>query len=576
MRLNYITYLFISIGFILGACSDSEEETEQLVAKGNKMYGGELKFMSTEKIDNLYPTFVADVYSTRLISQIYEPLLVVDPVSGKVNEAVAESFSLSDDKRVYTFKIRKGIYFHKDPCFKEEKRELTAKDVKFSLDMACTNHKKNEIYYLLVDRVEGARKHYESTSNGKMKSGGVSGIKVIDKFTVQVTLTEPFVGFEKVLTHYSLGITAPEAFKKYGNNVGKHPVGTGPFALESMSSSKIVLKRNPNYWRKDEFGNQLPFLSKVVMTYAKNKKSELMAFRNSKIDIVLELPVEETEHILGTLKEAQEGKNVKHKVDAEKSMSMMFIAMANQSEEFSDERVRMAFNLAIDRNVIVDQHLEGEGWPAKHGFVPEMKDYPLESVKGYEFNPEKARQLLSQAGYSNGKGFPELDFYVNAIKGSGVHRACQAIAEMIKENLNITLNIKLCTLEERRQAIDSGAAKIWRGGWIADYPDPENFLTMFYGANIRNQVTMVNAFKFDNEEFNALYEKALVETDPVERMKLLSKCDQIVVDHAPVMPIMTDDHIVMINARVRDFNATPMENLNLTNVYIKEPRKKEE
>ncbi len=573
MRLKLLSLLFLSFGILLGSCSSEEETTEELVAKGNKMYGGELKFMSTEKIDNLYPAFVADVYSSRIISQIYEPLLVIDPISGKVNEAVAKSWSVSDDARIYTFKIRKGIKFHKDACFSDDDRELTAKDVKFTLDMACTNHKNNEIYYLLVDRVKGAKKHFQSTSNGKIKKGGVSGIKVIDDYTIQVTLNEPFVGFEKVLTHASLGITAPEAFKKYGSKIGKHAVGTGPFALESYSDSKIVLKRNANYWRKDKFGNKLPFLSKVTMTYAKTKKSELMAFRNSKIDLVLELPVEETEHVLGTLIEAQEGKNVKHKVDAEKSMGMMYIALANNSQEFSDERVRMAFNMAIDRTKIVDQFLEGEGWPAKNGFVPEIKNYPMESVKGFDYNPAKAKSLLGQAGYANGNGFPVLDFYVNAIEGSAVDRACIAIVAQIKENLNITLNIKLCTLEERRNAIESGNAKIWRGGWIADYPDPENFLAMFYGKNIQSKSTMVNAFQFNNEEFNRLYEKAQVETDPEKRMKLLAECDQLVVDHAAVMPIMTDDHIVMINARVRDFNATPMENLYLTNVYIKEPRK---
>ena len=554
-------------------CSGSQEEAENLVAKGNKSYGGELKFMSTEKIDNLYPTYVADVYSSRLIAQIYEPLLVLDPETGKVHEAVAKSFTTNKDLTVYTFKIRKGIMFHDDPCFDGKERELTAKDVKFTLDMACTNHKDNQIYYLLVDRVKGAKKHFESTSNGKIKNSGVNGVKVLDKYTLEITLTEPYVGFEKVLSHYSLGITAPEAFNKYGNKVGKHAVGTGPFALESISSKKIVLKRNPNYWREDEFGNKLPFLSKVIMTYADNKKSELVAFRKSKIDLVLELPAEETEHILGSLKDAQDGKNVKHKVDAMKSLGMMYIGLANESKEFSDERVRLAFNLSVDRNSIVDNTLQGEGWPAIHGFVPEMKDYPEESVKGFDYNPEKARQLLKQAGYSNGKGFPKLDFYVNAIEGSSNHRACVAVAEQIKQNLNIDLNIKLCTLEERSRAIKAGKAKIWKSGWIADYPDPENFLAMFYGPNSLKDHAMINGFKYNDEQYDKMYKNALIEKDPVRRMELLAACDQYVVEHAPIIPIMTDDHIVIINARVRDFSATPMENLNLTNVYIREHKK---
>lgn len=573
MRIKPISLLFLALGFVLWNCSGEEETTEELIAKGNKMYGGELKFMSPEKIDNLYPIFSGDVYSSRIISQLFEPLLVIDPETGAVNPGVAEKFTLSEDARVYTFKIRKGVKFHEDACFKNKTREVTAHDAKFSLDMACTKLEKNQMYYLLVDRIEGAKEHYTS-SNGKVKKGGVKGIKVIDDRTLQITLTEPYVGFEKILTHFSLSITAKEAYKKYGKSIGEHPVGTGPFALESMSSSKIQLKRNPNYWRKDEFGNQLPFLSKVTMTYAKNKKSELMAFRNSKVDLVLELPVEETENILGTLEEAQRGLNVKHRVDAKKSLNMMFIAMANDSEEFSDPRVRKAFNLAIDRSAIVDKDLEGEGWPAKNGFVPDMEGYPMDKVKGYEHDPKLAKSLMRQAGYANGNGFPSLKFYVNGIEGSGVHRACQSISRQLKEHLNVNLAVVLVSLDERTELVQSGEAKIWRAGWIADYPDPSNFLAMFYGSNMESDATIVNDFRYKNEAFDALYEKALVETDADKRNDLYVRCDQMVIETAPVMPIMTDDHIVIINARVRDFNATQMETLDLTNVYIKELRKK--
>jgi peptide/nickel transport system substrate-binding protein len=572
MRFKLIS-LFLLTGLVFSSCSDPEETTENLVAKGGKKYGGEFKFMSTEKVNSLFPTFSGDVYSMRLISQIYESLLVVDPMSGKVSPGVAESFTVSDDAKVYTFKIRKGIKFHKDECFGEDSHELDAEDVKFSLDMACSGLKDNKIYYLLIDRIKGAKDFFDK-SKSKLPKGGVSGIKVKDKHTVEITLTESFAGFEKVLTHRSLGIMPREAYDKYGKNAGTHPVGSGPFALESFSSDKVVLKRNPDYWRKDEFGNKLPFLSKVEMTYAKNKRSELMAFRKSEIDLVLELPVEEIEHILGTLQEAQAGKNVKHKVDSEMSMSMMFVALANESEEFSDVRVRKAFNMAIDRDEIIDVHLEGEGWAATNGFVPKVGDYPNDNVKGHKFNVEKARSLMSQAGYPNGKNFPKLDFYVNGIEGSSIHNASKAIANQLKKNLNVDLNIVLCTIDEREEAIASGKAKIWRSGWIADYPDAENFLTMFYGANIRdNASSLVNAFHYQNDQYDALFKKALVESDPDKRNALLVKCDQLIIDDAAVMPIMTDDHVVMINARVRDFKATPMEDLNITSVFIKEARK---
>lgn len=569
MRFKLLSLLLLT-GLVFASCSTTEEKVDELVAKGGKKYGGEFKFMSSEKINTLYPSETVDLFTMRLISQIYESLLSIDPETGQVTPWVAESFSVSDDAKVYTFKIRKGIKFHKDACFGKKLHELNAEDVKFSLDMACSGLPTNEMAYLLTNRVEGATEFNEKSKNSIPK-GGVSGIKVVDDYTVQITLVEPFYGFEKVLTHRNLGITPKEAYDKYGKQIGKHPVGSGPFLLETFSNEKITLKRNPNYWKKDELGNQLPFMAKVEMTYAKDKRSEMLAFRKSEIDMVLELPVDEIEHILGTLEEAKD--NVKHKVQSQMSMSMMYIGMANESDEFKDPRVRQAFSLAINRDEIIDIDLEGEGWAANNGFVPSMNDYPSEKVRGRKHDVAKAQNLMKSAGFSNGNNFPTLDFYVNAIEGSSVHRTCDAIAKQLKENLNVNLNIVLCTIPERDAAISNEKAKIWRSGWIADYPDAENFLTMFYSKNIRDNAMMINAFRFNNTSFDSAYEKAIIEPDVEKRKSLLVKCDQIVVNEVPVIPVLTDDHSVMINARVRNFKATAMEDLNLTDVFIKEARK---
>lgn len=574
MRILLTSFLLLS-GIVLTSCGGGEPGTETLEAKGGKKYGGDFKFMSQEKITSLFPASCADLYSMRLVYQIYEPLLKIDPTSSKTVPAVAESYEVSSDALKYTFKIRKGVKFHKDDCFGGEAHELTASDVKFSLEMACSGLKINGLSYLLVNKIKGADE-YNKKSTSSLPSSGVSGIKVVDDYTVEITLNQPSAGFENVLTHPSLGITCQEAYDKYGSEIGKHPVGSGPFQLKSFADDKIVLERNPNYWKKDEFGNQLPFLGSIEMTYSKDKRSEFMAFRNKEIDLVLEIPVEEIEHILGTLQEAQEGKNVRHKVDAERSLSMMYIALAHESEEFSNLNVRKAFNYAIDREAIIEDHLEGEGWAATNGFVPAMNNYPSEKVKGFTYNPEKAKSLMAQAGYANGKGFPSLDFYVNAVDGSSVHKTCKAIADQLKENLGVDLNIILCSLEEREAAVQSGKAKIWRAGWIADYPDAENFLTLFYGGNITDNASMVNSFKYNDEAYNKLFEEAQKEVDAEKRTALLVKCDQMVIDQAAVMPIITDDHIVMINARVRGFEASPLESIDLTNVFIKEPKDKEE
>lgn len=572
MRFN-ILFLLFSFSILLNSCGDSNSDTSNLKAVGGKIYGGEFSFMSPEKIESLLPITVSNIYSNRILSQIYEPLLRIDMSTMQVIPSLAESFKVSEDAKVFTLKLREGVMFHEDDCFSNnDDRTLTAEDVKFSLDLACSGLKHNEISYLLVDKILGAAE-YNKASENQLPETGVSGIKVINSTTIQITLDEPFVGFDKILTHNSLGIISKKAYLKYGDKLDTHPVGTGAFILDEMNDEKITLKRNPSYWKKDEFGNQLPFLDKVVMTYSKNKRSELTAFNERKIDIVLEIPVEEIQYVFGTLEDAQNGKNVKHKVETETSMKMTYMAFACESKEFSDERVRRAFNLAVDRQVVIDEYLEGEGYAAEHGFVPPMDNYPYKKVKGYAFNPELARSLLAEAGYKGGANFPALEVYVNTKEGSSTHKMMKGVVDNIKKNLNVNLKIKLCTIQQRNEAIAKGTAKLWKGGWIADYPDAENFLTLFYGKNISdNEKSVVNDFKFRNEKFDLNFEKALKELNKDKRDEMLNICDQITIDHSAILPILTDDFIVMVNVRVRDFKTNAIQALDFSNIYIKDQR----
>jgi peptide/nickel transport system substrate-binding protein len=563
------TLYLASFLFLLASCGGGSGSSKKAV--GGKVYGGTFKFMSSEKVTSLLPISTVDVYAQRINGQIFETILRLDMETMKVAPGIAESYQLDKSAKVFTFKIRKGVFFHDDACFGGKGRELTAQDVKFTLDLACSGLRENKMGYLFADRIEGA-KEYQAKSKKSLTKEGVSGIRVLDDATLEITLTQPFTGFDKILCHTNLGIMAVEAYEKYGRELSEHPVGTGPFMLDKKDDNGITLKRNPNYWGKDEFGNQLPFLDNIEMSYVKDKRSELLAFRKKEIDIVLEIPVDEIDNILGSLKEAQAGMNVKHRVESIPSMSMNYVAFANQCKEFSDVRVRQAFAMAVDRSLIVNDLLMGEGWAAEHGFVPSIENYHSDNVVGQKINIDKARALLTEAGFKDGKDFPSIDFYVNAVEGSSVHKMCQGVVAQIKKNLNVDVNIKLCTYEERNKAIIAGKAKMWRSGWIADYPDAENFLSLFYSKNIKESGAEVNAFRFKDSKYDQLFELALRETNEAKRNDLFALCDQIIVDKAPVMPILTDDFMVMINARVRDFKINSMESLDFSTIFIKEPK----
>ena len=376
-----------------------------------------------------------------------------------------------------------------------------------------------------------------------------------------------------MLSHPSLGIFPKEAWEKYGLKMGNCPVGTGPFAFESKSDAQIVLKRNNHYWKKDEFENQLPFIAKVIVSYSNDKKDEFLAFREEKNDLVLKIPVEEVENILGTLIEAQDGKNIKHRIESQSSLNTHYIAFNNKSGVYNNADVRRAFNLALNRSDLINNIMEGDGSASLHGFVPEMLNYPISEVNGHAYNVSKAKQLMASAGYPNGDDFPKIELYVAANEGSKSHFICEAIVKNLNHNLGIDLSVKICSLEERDNAIFKKEAKMWLEGWIADYTDPENFLNLLYSKNKVSRKSYANRAQFNNDEFDLLFEQAVSELDKKKRASLFVQCDQLTVDYAPVMPIYTAEHTVMLNARVRGFQLNEMELLNLTEVFIKEPKK---
>lgn len=553
------------------ACSDSND-ISQLKAKGNAKYGGVFRFMSAEKITTLLPISSSSIYNQRVGSQIFETLLKVDPVSNEIVPCLAESFTTNDDATKFTFKIRKGVFFHDDACFEGDKgRELTAHDVKNTLEFACSKTVDNEIYWLLISKIKGAKTYYENSQKG-VAPKELSSIKVIDNHTLSIELAYSFIGFDKLLVHHSLGIFPKEAFEEYGSDLGKHPVGTGAFFVEEWSDEKLVLARNSSYWMKDNFGNQLPFLANIEVSYSKDKKSELLAFRNKSIDLVMDIPVDQIDNMLGDLKAAIAGKTVKHKIDVREALGSAYYGFANTTEPFNNLDVRKAFNLAIDRVDLIENTLQGEGNPALHGFVPQVLDYTDTLVKGFSFNVDLAKQLLAKAGFPNGSGFPTIKLFVNAKPGSAPYKAAVGVCKQLKKNLNVRVAIQACTIEERDKAILSGEAKMWRGGWIADYPDPENFLNLFFSENISKTTVISNPFKYSNKQFDANFKLAMRERNSTKRRNLFVLCDQQIVNDAVVMPLFHQDFMSMVNYRIKNFVTDPSEIIDFSRIFIREPK----
>lgn len=567
------TIIAFSALLLLFGCTSIQEELALKKAIGGAAYGGEFRFMSPEKVGSLIPIQAVDIYTQRITSHIFEQLVVLDPSGQKIEPCLSTAHTVSNDGLVYTFQIRKGVFFHPDECFQHETRELDANDIKFTLDLACSGLAINEVSWLLIDRIKGAKTFFTQSKKSLPKKG-VSGIKVINKNTLEITLNEPLASFEKILSYSGFGVFPKEAYDYYGKDLGNHPVGTGPFILDKHTDNTIRLTRNNNYWKKDQFGNELPFLGSVLMTYAANKRSELIAFRSGKIDLVLEIPADEVKNVLGSLSEAQAGKNIKHKVDAQASYSLAFLGFQHKHPILKDKRVRKAINLAIDRGSIVNNELQGDGYPIENGIIPSALQPAAYKVKGYKTAVPLAQQLLKEAGFENGENFPVLSIIVNDKKGSDKHKLVAAIVKQLKRNLNIQLKIKLVDLATRNQLVENGTAAIWLSGWVADYPDGENFMGLFVGNIHQQKSKFVNPFNYYNPKFNNYFMQANSEKTNNKHAYYLQKCDQLLIDDAVIVPLISDDFITLTNLRVRKFITSPLEVIQLSAVYIKEPKMK--
>lgn len=564
-------FLISVLGSTLLSCGSDTDDLENKKAVGGVKYGGVFRFMSTENIQTLLPLQATNVYTQRVTSQIFESLLKLDPSGSKVIPALAESYTVSPDGKTVSLTIRKGVYFHPDDCLDGEGRELIAEDVKFCLDLACSQLPLNEISFMLTSKVKGGDEFYKATKSS-FKEGGVSGIKTNGRYGLKIELNAAYSGIDKLLTYSGFGIFPKEAYDTYGKDLKNHPVGTGPFMLEEKNNEHILLKRNPKYWEKDQFGNQLPYLSQVEVLYAKDKRSELVAFRNKEIDLVLEIPTEEVENILGTLQEAQQGKTVKHKVDSKQSFSVTYLGLQHNAPALNNVLVRKAINMAVDRNYLVNNVLDGEGYPVMHGFIPNTEIFEANRVKGPKYDIAGAQALLAQAGYPQGKNFPPMSIYVSGKANAEHHKLALGIAKQLRENLNIPVDVKLVPLDVRNSSVKNRKAAMWIAGWIADYPDPENFLGLFYGKHAAKKSDFLNPFDYKNPKYDALYDEVNREVNPEKRMKLMVQCDQILVDDAVMLPLTNGDFITMINARIRNFQTNSLETIELTSIFIKEPK----
>ncbi|MDR1915553.1 MAG: ABC transporter substrate-binding protein [Synergistaceae bacterium] len=474
-------------------------------------YGGVVRWHEVSNPPKLDPHMATDTTSARITYCLFENLVVNSLDGQSIEPWLAESWSASSDGLTWTFKLRKGVYFHKEVEGKPTEnggREVTAEDWKWSFERMVRD-KSPRAYF--IEQVAG----YQDMVDGK--SNEWSGIKAIDKYTLQFTLSEPFSPFVSVLAYNSFVVVPKEDVLKWGTDFNFHPVGTGPFAFQEWKQDqRVTLKRNANYWRKDGQGNQLPYLDGWEMVIIPDGTVAWEEFKKGNIDLMRDVPE----------RAVAEGRKLFGDHFLEKEQPGTYYWGFNMTKEpyKSNKALRHAFNYAIDRNKINELVLEGLWFPAKGVLPPSIPAYNP-NLKGFEYNPAKARELMKEAGFE--KGF-EATLTVNPnVRNRAVAEAIQAqVAE-----LGIKLNIQVLDWGVQLDLLDRGESDIYRMGWVADYLDPDNFL--FVNLHSSNIGAKGNYSYYKNPEADKLMEEGRVETDPAKRIEIYQKAEEIIVEDAP-------------------------------------------
>jgi peptide/nickel transport system substrate-binding protein len=575
MKKSINLYLVIAIAVQLSSCGDGNQKSkDQVQGKGGIKTGGVFRYNENEYFKSLYPLGVTEVVGHRVVAQVYEGLTRFNPKDLTIEPSLAESWEVDNTATAYTFKLRRGVFFHDDVCFPEGKgREVKASDFVYCFDKLCTPDAKNNGFTFFRDVIKGAATLFAAREKKQHDADefGSLGVKAVDDYTLQITLARPTADFLERLALPFVSVFPREAVDHYKGEILYHAIGTGPFMVKALKQDEaIILARNQKYWGTDEFGNKLPYLDGVKISFIKEDKTEMLEFQKGNLDMKYRLPFDMIDDILDENKELK-GEYKKFQFQAIPEFATQFYGFQTKDKVFSDKNVRLAFNYAIDRKAIADYTAKGEGIPSFNGFIPlGMPGYDNALVKGYTFDIKKAKDYLTKAGYPNGKGFPKTTLEINSGGGRN-EKVAEAIQKMLTENLNIQVEIAQVVWAQHINNIETGKVNFWRFGWVADYPDPNNFLSLFYGKNVPKTLeesSYANPTRYMNSNYDALYEKALATTNSEERNKLYAQLDQIIIDDAPCVPIYYSVNRRLVQPYIKNFESNGMEYRSFREVWI--------
>lgn len=541
--LNYIKYSDVCIVklqiakilflLLLCACGSKEKSTESKAI---------FHYNQPNPITSLDPAFAKTQNNYWVCDHLYNQLLDLDD-SLRIVPEVAKSYLASDDGLIYTFYLRDDVFFSDNPCFPNSKgRKLTSKDVVFSFQRLLDIKLSAPGRWIFVDKVDS-----------------LEAFSSIDDTTFQLKLRKPFSPLLSLLTMHYCSIIPFEAVEYYKEQFRENPVGTGPFVLNRwVDRQGMFLKKNLNYFRKG-----LPLLDGIRISFIEDRNTAYLEFMKKRIDYFSGVHSSFAPQLInknGNLREDR-----KHLLQLVRGQYLnteyLGINSTNlpKSHALHNKYVRQALNLSIDRELMIKTFKYGIGSPSNKGFIPPgLSGFDDSELKGYSYLPDSARKLLLNAKYENlSKGDKQLIVYTN----KDYLDLITFITRQWQE-IGIQVQIELLETATLREKMRSGELSLFRASWIADYPDEESFLTVFYGSNSAPP----NYTRFKNVEYDKYYTMAIEETDANKRLEYYKKMNRIIVEESPVIFLMYDQIALFCRNNIQGIVPNPINLLKLEKV----------
>jgi ABC-type transport system substrate-binding protein len=529
--------LFLLVSLIMFSCNPKQES----MSGSLKIF----RYNEPSGIASLDPAYAKDLPHIWACNQLYNGLVTLN-AKLEIIPSIAKKWEVSEDGLTYLFTLRKDVFFHQDQVFNGIPRKVTAHDFVFSFNRLM-NPGLSSPGTWIFNQVEKIHNNYSFEA----LSDTVLAIRLVRRFP-------PFLG---LLTMPYASVLSQEAIQHYGNDYRNNPVGTGPFRFKYWKEGvKLVLLKNEQYFEFVE-GKRLPFLDGVSISFLTDKQVAFMEFAKGELDFMSGIDARYKDELLtrtGALK-AKYKNRIKLYREPYLNTEYLGILLNEESQSpFNTLKFRQSVNYAIDRKKLIRFLRNGIGQPGHQGMIPPgLPGYKENAAYGYSYNPEQARKLLSESAYS----------------GQTVTLTTTAdyidIAKFVQSQLGIMgidIRVEISPAAMMRELRAKSKLEFFRSSWVADYPDAENYMSLFYSLN--KAPNGPNYTHFESDLFDALYKKSMLEIQADDRNALYSAMDSLAMNSAPVVVLFYDEVLRFVHPRIINLGSNPINLLDLKHTDI--------